>query len=126
MTQIAPEVQRIVFIVCEEMGVSVENIFSKTRKREIAMARQIAMYIAKEETMYSLKAIGRFFQRHHSTVIHAIDTVLDLAFTNKKYNDKLNRVRGICQAKLTEPNAQVLGKDQENNLETFNELKNQL
>jgi len=49
---------------------------AKTRKKEVALARQIAMYLAKKLTKHSLKTIGLHFGgRDHTTVIHALDTV---------------------------------------------------
>ena len=58
----------------------------KTRKREIVIARQVAMYFAKEYTNMSLKSIGNHFGgRDHSTVIHALTSVSDLMDTDKKF-----------------------------------------
>ena len=49
---------------------------AKTRKKEIVIARQIAMYLCKLFTDHSLKTIGLHFGgRDHSTVIHAINSV---------------------------------------------------
>jgi chromosomal replication initiator protein len=48
---------------------------AKTRKKEIAQARQISMYLCKMLTDNSLKTIGLHFGgRDHSTVIHAVNT----------------------------------------------------
>ncbi|MBC7425420.1 MAG: chromosomal replication initiator protein DnaA [Bacteroidia bacterium] len=82
-------------LVCDYYNVSVENVKSKTRKREIVQARQIAMYFAKDLTKASLKNIGTHFgNRDHSTVIHACQTVNDLMDTDKKFRhdvDELNK-----------------------------------
>jgi chromosomal replication initiator protein len=52
---------------------------AKTRRKEVALARQIAMYLAKKLTKHSLKTIGLHFGgRDHTTVIHAIDTIESL------------------------------------------------
>jgi hypothetical protein len=49
------------------------------RSRDVARPRQIAMYLAKELTAFSLPAIGRHFGgRDHTTVIHAVNTVTRL------------------------------------------------
>ncbi len=57
---------------------------AKTRKKEVALARQIAMYLAKNHTKHSLKTIGLHFGgRDHSTVIHAITTIDNLRKTDK-------------------------------------------
>lgn len=63
-------------IVCEFLNVPENKVRDKTRKKEIVMARQLAMYFAKEFTKASLKTIGLHFGgRDHSTVIHACNSV---------------------------------------------------
>ncbi len=82
-------------LVCDFYNVSVDSVKSKTRKREIVQARQIAMYFAKDLTKASLKNIGTHFgNRDHSTVIHACQTVNDLIDTDKKFRhdvEELNK-----------------------------------
>jgi len=64
--------------VADYLHISVEDMKSKMRKKEIVLARQIAMYLIKEYTEFSLKSIGYHFGgRDHSTVIHAITCVED-------------------------------------------------
>jgi chromosomal replication initiator protein len=65
--------------VSEYFGLTVDDLKDKTRKKEIVIARQIAMYFAKEYTGFSLKSIGYHFGgRDHSTVIHAIQSVNEM------------------------------------------------
>ena len=60
----------------ESFGVKKDDIYGKGRKQEVALARQAAMFLAKELTHNSLKSIGLFFGgRDHSTVIHACKTI---------------------------------------------------
>jgi chromosomal replication initiator protein len=84
--------------VSNYFDVSIELLKAKTRKREIVVARQVAMYLAKEYTNMSLKSIGfHFGNRDHSTVIHAISTVNDMMDTDTKFlaqmEDILKRVK---------------------------------
>lgn len=73
--------------VAENFSVSVDAMKDKTRKREIVVARQVAMYFAKQYTNLSLKSIGYHFgNRDHSTVIHALTSVSDLMDTDRKFN----------------------------------------
>src|SRR5690606_4451899 len=59
-------------VVCTQLNIPENKIREKTRKKEIVLARQLAMYFAKELTKSSLKTIGLHFGgRDHSTVIHA-------------------------------------------------------
>jgi chromosomal replication initiator protein len=72
--------------VAEHFNVTIEAMKDKTRKREIVVARQVAMYLAKNYTNLSLKSIGfHFGNRDHSTVIHALTSVNDLMDTDRKF-----------------------------------------
>ncbi|MCD6131278.1 MAG: chromosomal replication initiator protein DnaA, partial [Candidatus Hydrothermae bacterium] len=65
---------------------------SKTRKKEVALARQIAMYLARNIVGMSLKGIGTFFGgRDHSTVIHSIEKIEEMR-TNPKISTVLRRI----------------------------------
>jgi len=60
-------------------GVPVDNVLEKNKRKEVAMCRQVAMYISKKMTNHSLKSIGlNFGGRDHSTVIHAVEVVEEL------------------------------------------------
>jgi chromosomal replication initiator protein len=67
------EIQRV---VCQYFDIPDDLLRGKSRKKEIAFARQVSMYLSKEMTHYSLKSIGLHFGgRDHTTVIHAIKTI---------------------------------------------------
>jgi chromosomal replication initiator protein len=69
-------IETITKVVCEHLGVAENKIRDKTRKKEIVLARQLAMYLSKELTLSSLKTIGLHFGgRDHSTVIHAYNAI---------------------------------------------------
>lgn len=72
--------------VCQYFGISSESLVSKTRKREISQARQIAMYIGRNMTKKSLAYIGsQIGGRDHATVLHAYNTVSDLIETDRNF-----------------------------------------
>jgi chromosomal replication initiator protein len=74
--------------VCEYFKLPNESLMGQSRKREIAQARQIAMYLSKKFTENSLKAIGGYFGgRDHSTVIHACQAVLNLMETDRYFQN---------------------------------------
>ncbi len=80
-------------LVCDFFGIGVDQVKSKTRKREIVQARQISMYFSKDLTKSSLKTIGMHFGgRDHSTVIHACQTVNDLIETDKKFKSDVEEL----------------------------------
>lgn len=69
-------IQDIQKVVSAHFQINEDLLLEKTRKQEIAYARQIAMYLCKELTSHSLKTIGMHFGgRDHSTVIHAVQTI---------------------------------------------------
>jgi len=72
--------------VAAHYNISLEDLKSKSRKRELVTARQIAMYFAKKYTNHSLKSIGYYFGgRDHSTVIHALQTVNNILDTEPHF-----------------------------------------
>src|SRR5699024_5190053 len=86
-------------VVSDYFQMDVETLQSKTRKRHIVQARQIAMYFSKKLTKASLASIGsQIGKRDHATVLHACKTVDNLSSTDRqfrKYVEDLN-------AKLTQ------------------------
>ncbi|MBQ8954886.1 MAG: chromosomal replication initiator protein DnaA [Clostridia bacterium] len=65
--------------VAEYFGVSEADILSQRRNREIAQARQVAMYLTREMTQLSTTRIGDLFGgRDHTTVMHACDKIGEL------------------------------------------------
>ena len=72
--------------VCNYFGLPPENLLSKTRKREIVQARQIAMYLSRNLTKTSLASIGaQIGGKDHATVLHACNTVCDLMDTDRRF-----------------------------------------
>ncbi len=77
-------------VVSKYFNMDVETLQSKTRKRHIVQARQIAMYFAKKLTKTSLASIGsQIGQRDHATVLHACKTVDNLSETDKQFKKYL-------------------------------------
>ncbi|MEE4255932.1 MAG: chromosomal replication initiator protein DnaA [Bacteroidales bacterium] len=73
-------------VVCDYFNLSLDVINSKTRKREIVQARQLAMYFAKKHTKASLATIGLHCgNKDHATVLHACRTVNNLIDTDKQF-----------------------------------------
>jgi chromosomal replication initiator protein len=73
-------------VVCDYFDMQVETLKSKTRKREVVQARQIAMFFSKKLTKSSLATIGMHCGgKDHATVLHACRTVNNLADTDKSF-----------------------------------------
>jgi chromosomal replication initiator protein len=77
-------------VVCDYFDLPIELMKSKTRKREVVQARQIAMYFSKKMTKSSLANIGMHCGgKDHATVLHACRTVNNLAETDKHFRTYL-------------------------------------
>jgi len=77
-------------VVCDYFDLPIELLKSKTRKREVVQARQIAMYFAKKMTKSSLANIGMHCGgKDHATVLHACRTVNNLQETDKQFRKYL-------------------------------------
>ncbi|MBB68546.1 MAG: chromosomal replication initiator protein DnaA [Flavobacteriaceae bacterium] len=73
-------------VVSDYFQMDIDTLQSKTRKRHIVQARQLAMFFAKKFTKASLASIGsQIGQRDHATVLHACKTVDNLSSTDKQF-----------------------------------------
>lgn len=85
-------VDEIIDSVADKYDLSRSDIVSEKRNANIALARNVAMYVIREVTGLSLENIGnKFGGKKHSTVKHSIDTVVerinrDIKFKNTVYN----------------------------------------
>ena len=72
-------VERIQEATAEQFGLAREAILARDRTPKVALARQVAMYLARELTDQGLPALGREFGgRNHTTVLHAWKRVSEL------------------------------------------------
>lgn len=77
------DVETIQEMVSVQLGISVEDMVSKSRKHEIALARQLAIALTRKLTRMPLKKIGAAFGgRDHATVLHSIKTIENYVFTD--------------------------------------------
>ena len=69
------KIDEIIFQVSKTFNVSEKDIISKRKTAAIAFARQVAMYIARETTELSYKAIGESFGKDHATVLYNVQKI---------------------------------------------------
>lgn len=87
-------IDSITKIVCERFKVDENKVREKNRKKEVVLARQIAMYLSKKLTKASLKTIGLHFGgRDHSTVIHAFNSIEKLTSEDISLNETVSSLR---------------------------------
>ncbi len=85
-------------VVCDYFDLPLEVLKSKTRKREVVQARQLAMYFSKSMTKSSLSNIGiHCGGKDHATVLHACRTVNNLMETDKKFKTYVSDIQKRIQ-----------------------------
>lgn len=83
----------IISKVASYYGVDVESINTRSRKREVVLVRQVAMYLSKKYLDMSTSKIGKYIgNRDHATVVHACKTITNLAETDKQFHNELNEI----------------------------------
>lgn len=91
-------IDKIVKTVAEYYNVEVSSVGTKSRKREIVLVRQTAMYLAKKHLDLSSSKIGyQIGRRDHATVLHACKTIANLLDTDKKYRNEMSEIEAALQ-----------------------------
>jgi chromosomal replication initiation ATPase DnaA len=76
-----------------EFGAVRNVLMGRTREQEPKTWRQIAMWYARKSQWGTLKAIGKYFNRDHSSIISSVNYINDLIESNDKdVVDKLNKL----------------------------------
>ena len=92
-------IDHIIDTICEQMNVDKERLLSAERTREVAIARQIAMYLAKQLTKIPLTAIGTALGgRNHATVLHSCKTITNLMETDQAFKLQVEDLEKIVSA----------------------------
>lgn len=85
-------------VVCDYYNMPVNQLFSKSRKRDIVHVRHSSMYFAKKYTELSLSQIGaKCGDKDHATVLHACRAIENLIATDKKIKEDLNNIDKILK-----------------------------
>jgi chromosomal replication initiator protein len=80
-------------LVANHFKIPMDKLHGTTRKREVVIARQLSMYLAKNHTGTSLKSIGsKFGGKDHSTVLYSIKAVQDLIDTDIDFKVTVNEI----------------------------------
>lgn len=92
-------IDKIVKTVADYYNVDVNSINTKSRKREIVLVRQTAMFLAKKHLDISISKIGlEIGRRNHATVLHACKTVANLLDTDKQFRNEMNEIETVLQS----------------------------
>ena len=89
-------IDKVQKVVCDYFNITRDELLSKTRKRQIVQARQIAMYMSRTLINCSLSTIGaEIGGKDHATVLHACTTVNDLMTTDKTFKQYVTDIEKI-------------------------------
>ncbi|WP_100332692.1 chromosomal replication initiator protein DnaA [Bacillus xiapuensis] len=92
-------IQEIQKVVGEHYNIKLEDFKAKKRTKSIAFPRQIAMYLSREMTDFSLPKIGEEFGgRDHTTVIHAHEKISKLLETDNELQHNIKEIQGILKS----------------------------
>ncbi|HIS02424.1 MAG TPA: chromosomal replication initiator protein DnaA [Candidatus Pullichristensenella avicola] len=84
----------IIQTVSNHYSVSGEDVTGKRRSRDVALPRQVSMYLIRELTPMSTTAIGRVFSgRDHSTVMHSCEKVADMMRRDIAFRKTIDELR---------------------------------
>jgi chromosomal replication initiator protein len=86
--------------VCGHYNVTQQNVFSKSRKRDYVIVRQVSMYLAQKYTKMPASRIGQLIGgRDHSTVIHSCSTVEQRLKVDKSFSAELSSIENSFKLK---------------------------
>ena len=86
-------IDHIIDVGCAEMELDKERMNSSERTREVAIARQLAMFLAKKHTKQPLTTIGAAIGgRNHATVLHSCKTISNLMDTDKMFRQQVEHI----------------------------------
>ena len=79
-------------VICNLTQVDWSEMKGKCRKRELNDIRQTAMWIIRKGTSMSFYDVGKVFNRHHATVLHAVKHVEALIQTDRMYRGHVEQI----------------------------------
>ena len=100
LTQREITIDHIVKVVCEYFDIEMDTFNSSKRTRDVAQARQVAMYLAKQHTKAPLTVIGSSIGgRNHATVLHSCKAVADMIDTDKQFKAQMEEIEKLVLSK---------------------------
>ncbi|HEU0080786.1 MAG TPA: chromosomal replication initiator protein DnaA [Candidatus Paceibacterota bacterium] len=89
-------VKDVVKVVTDFYNIEENNIYEKTRKKEVVKPRQVIMYLLREDLNISYPSIGeKLGGRDHTTVIHSCEKIKEDIKSNQTLVQELNHIRSL-------------------------------
>jgi chromosomal replication initiator protein len=91
--QVEASPETVMHAIAETYGVSIEDLKGSSRRREISVARQIAMFLMRQHTDLSLPKIGEVFGgKDHTTVLYSCEKIAQLKNTDPELARNLRQL----------------------------------
>jgi len=110
LQQLPDEIREIFIATTNVYQITPDKLWARTRKEEIVDARQTAMSLIYHNygkggdlRGYSLKKIGSFFNRDHTTILHSIQKAKDLCDTDDNFRNKYNEINATAKIMARRP-----------------------
>jgi chromosomal replication initiator protein len=85
---------QVLYAVANAFGISPQKILSRDRTKDVALPRQVTMYLLREEANISLPQIGEAIGgRDHTTVMYACDKIADMIERDDRLRRQLIQIR---------------------------------
>ena len=91
--------ETIIDTVCKYYNVKKEQVLGKSRPKNVVIPRQMAMYIAREELNDSFPALVKYFNKDHSTIVHAYERVQKALKNNDRTRKELKDILTLLKRK---------------------------
>ena len=92
------QVEKVVKATSKVTGVSVNEIMSNRRQKELVQARHIAMFLAHETTTLSYVQIGAVMNKDHTSVIYAVNKIKNRGRGVSKVNKHMAKIKKVLSA----------------------------
>ena len=91
--EVVVTIDSVILQITKSYNLSKGDLLSKSRNGEIALARQIAMYLVRSMTNLSFVAIGQAFNRDHSTVMHALTKIEKMMKEDNTFRENIENLK---------------------------------
>lgn len=92
--------EKIIETVCEHFSLTEKQVQGRDRFKEYVYARHIIFYLLRKNTKMTLKSAGELLHRDHTTVIHSVETLNNLMYTEPDVRVEVYRIEEAVRAKV--------------------------
>ncbi len=91
--------EAILETVCRYYNVSLEELRSRSRSKNVILPRNVGIYLLRETTNLSLEAIGQIFSRNHSTVLYSLNSLKQRCKRDPKLSGQLDFLKNRLKSR---------------------------